>query len=81
MTEDAQSQRVINAAIRLAIEALKDYRRRHFSIGHNAFMKGQIFIFTEKDHHSYEKYTRAIDCLAGLIKDIPRIDMKERKME
>lgn len=55
----------INAALRLAIAALKDYRRRHFAIGHHAFMKGQVLIFTERDHESYERYSKAIEVIEG----------------
>jgi hypothetical protein len=61
------TEKEIKAALRLAVQALKDYRRRNFAIGHNAFIKGQIFIFTEKDHVHYMKYTAAIDTLDVLI--------------
>jgi hypothetical protein len=62
------SPRVVNAALRLAIQALKDYRRRHFAIGHHAFMKGQVFTFTERDHLSYMKYSAAIETIEKIIK-------------
>jgi hypothetical protein len=67
---DGQSPKLIRSALNLAIAALKDYRRRHFAIGHNAFMKGQVFIFTERDHQSYERYSQAIETLEKLKKEL-----------
>jgi hypothetical protein len=60
---------VIKNALRLAISALKDYRRRHFAIGHNAYIHGYEAIFSERDHQSYEKYSKAIQVLEDLIKN------------
>lgn len=58
---------VIKSALKLAIAALIDYRRRNFAIGHNAFIPGQVFIFSERAHLSYERCTKAIDVLQELI--------------
>lgn len=69
MTEKAMSLRT---AINMAVEALKDYRRRNFAIGHNAYKRGQHMTFTEKDHLSYVRFTKAIDVIAGLSSSPPK---------
>ena len=71
------------SALSLAIFALKDYRRKHHAIGHNAFILGQVFIFNERDHEAYEKLTGAINFIENLIQQldqIPTINLgKKRK--
>lgn len=56
----------VKTAIKIALDALRDYRRRNFAIGHNAFVQGQRLIFTEKDHLAYERYSQAMAIIAGL---------------
>jgi hypothetical protein len=54
------------AAIDLAIDALEDIRRRRHAMGEVAFHKGHDFIFAEKGHANYTKYTQAIQELEDL---------------
>lgn len=60
--------KAIRAALRLAIDALKDYRRRNFSVGHNLFIREIDSVTTKRDHESYERYSAAIETLEKLRK-------------
>jgi hypothetical protein len=63
------ADKALRAALRLAIDALKDYRRRNFAIGHNLFIRGIDMISTKRDHESYMRYSAAIETIEKLRKE------------
>jgi hypothetical protein len=57
------ADKALRPALRLAIDALKDYRRRNFAIGHNLFIRGIDMISTKREHESYMRYSAAIETI------------------